>query len=291
MNNKSEKYQYIFILGAGRSGTKFLRDILDASDKVAIIPYDVGYVWRYGNENLNHDQLTPEMLNKKTIKFIKKILPKLVKKYNSKSKPSILIEKSVPNTLRPAFINEIYPNAKFIHLIRDGRSVTESSLRLWKTPPERKYLLNKIKYFPVENYKYAIGYIYNRFKKKISSDKFVPIWGPRYVGIHDDLKEQPLETVCARQWKQCVVISLSQLQNISKDQILEVRYEDLMSDTNKLKSICEFIGVSDIEKVTSYYEKNVNRSNLEKWKSNLSEHQKQIINTEINTLNRKLGYK
>jgi len=80
MNNKRQTNPVI-LLGAGRSGTKFLRDILDASNDIAVIPFDIGYVWRYGNENLEHDELTPEMINHRTVKFIKRILPKLTKRY------------------------------------------------------------------------------------------------------------------------------------------------------------------------------------------------------------------
>jgi len=290
MKKKIEKTP-IFLLGAGRSGTKFLRDILDASDDIAVIPYDVGYVWRYGNENLNHDQLTPDMLNKRIIKYINKTLPKLIKKYPKKKDAKIFIEKSVPNTLRPAFLNKIYPHAKFIHLIRDGRAVTESAMRLWETPPERKYLLNKIKYFPIENYKYALTYLYDLLKNKISPNNNLKTWGPRYIGIQEDLKNLPLEIVCSRQWKNCVETSLSQLKDFNNEKVLEIRYETLMLDSTTIETICEFLGISDSDKVKLNYESRVNRSHTEKWRTLLNNKQLKYINSEISELNGKLGYK
>ena len=58
----------VFIIGAARSGTKFLRDVLAASPEVACVPYDVNYIWRYKNENYPHDALAVESITKK-IKF------------------------------------------------------------------------------------------------------------------------------------------------------------------------------------------------------------------------------
>jgi len=281
----------IILLGAGRSGTKFLRDVLNSSDDVSVIPYDVGYVWRYGNEKINHDEFTPKMVNGRNLKFIKKILPKLVKQKSYYSKPYIWIEKSVPNTLRPAFINSIYPNAKFIHLIRDGRAVSESSLRLWKTPPEKKYLFDKIKYFPIENYKYAFSYIVNLLKNKVNPQSNTRIWGPRYKGIQDDLKTLPLETICARQWRKCVETSLLQLGQLDKERVLEVRYEDLMSNSEQIELICNFINIKDTNKVVKFYESLVNKNNLDKWCKNLNNDQLKLILKEIKIINNNLGYK
>ena len=280
----------IFILGAGRSGTKFLRDVLDTSSEVSVIPYDVGYVWRYGNEKTPHDELTPDMLNDDIIRYIRKTLPSLTKSYPKKPKAKIFIEKSVPNTLRAAFVHTVYPEAKFIHLIRDGRSVTESAIRLWKTPPNKGYLLKKLRYLPIRNYPYAISYLFNLLLNRTLSSKSFPIWGPRYNGIYKDLKIHPIEVICAKQWKKCVENSLSQLKDVNKGQIIEVHYEDLMLNSNAIKSICEFINIKDKEEVVFNYEKKVNRTHSKKWINSLDKKQLELINNEIKSLNMKIGY-
>ena len=280
----------VFLLGAGRSGTKFLRDILGASSNAAIIPYDVGYVWRYGNEKIPHDEFTPDLLNDSIKQYVRETLPKLIKKDPDKSNATILIEKSVPNTLRPAFMQAIYPEAKYIHLIRDGRAVTESAMRLWQAPPERGYLLKKLRYFPWKNYRYALWYIGNMIKGKLSSGRGQQIWGPVYKGLIEDVDSLPLETVCARQWKKCIEISLAQLSEFDQNNIIQVRYEDLMQDTKALESICEFISINDKNTVIENYGNKVIRTHTEKWKSTLNPEQLELINNEIATLNTSLGY-
>jgi len=280
----------IFLLGAGRSGTKFLRDVLGTSSNIAVIPYDVGYVWRYGNENVSHDEFTVTMLTNSIKYYIKNTLPQLIKNDSSKAEAIFFIEKSVPNTLRPAFLQAIYPNAKFIHLIRDGRAVTESAMRLWEAPPEKSYLLKKLRYFPWRSYRYAIWYITNIIKGKFNSGRGQQTWGPRYKGIDDNVEKLPLEVVCARQWKKCVEISLLQLSTVKQENLLEVRYEELMRDSLAIVGVCDFLAINDKNSVVAEYNERVVRSNVNKWKNVLSEEQLKLINEEIIKQNTQLGY-
>ena len=285
-----EQLTPVFLLGAGRSGTKFLRDILGVSQDVSVVPYDVGYVWRYGNESVPHDELSPDLLTDSIKAYIKDTLPQLSKKGDKKDSVNILIEKSVPNTLRPAFIQAVYPDAKFIHLIRDGRAVTESAIRLWQAPPERGYLLKKLKYFPWRNYRYAFWYIGNIIKGKLGAGRGQQIWGPAYDGIHEDVKSLPLEVVCARQWKRCVEVPLGFFDENKSKNVLEVRYETLMQDSAVLESICSFIGITDIDAIKEEYHSKVVKTHAEKWKESLSAEQLKMINSEIEELNISLGY-
>lgn len=285
-----EELQPVFLLGAGRSGTKFLRDILGESSSVLVIPYDVGYVWRYGNEEIQHDEFQPEILTQLIKTYIRNTLPNLIEKKSTKTSASILIEKSVPNSLRPAFLQAVYPDAKFIHLIRDGRAVSESAVRLWKKPPEKNYLFKKLRYFPWRSYRYAIQYVFSITRGVFSPNRAQQTWGPRYEGIDEDVANISLEVVCARQWKRCVETSLSQLSNINLDNQLEIRYEDLMSDSSAISRVCDFLEIKDKEAVVAAYEIKVDRTNNDKWKDALSQEQLELINNELGVLNAQLNY-
>lgn len=283
-----KKLAPVFLIGAGRSGTKFLRSLLEISQDVVAIPYDIGYVWRYGNESFPHDEFSSDMANEHVIAYVREMLPKLVR--NANANACYLVEKSVPNTLRVEFLYKIFPEAKFVHLIRDGRAVTESSVRMWTTPIESGYLLNKIKYFPWSNYKYAFWYIGNMVKRKFSSGQSNYVWGPRYNGIESDALNLPLEVVCARQWKKCIETSIRQLSSIPETQVIEIRYESLVSTDAELTRLCNFIGLSDVNTVIENFHLSVNVSNSEKWKNTLSGNSLVQVNKEISDLNARLGY-
>jgi len=272
---RENRQKIIILIGAGRSGTKFVRDILSSAPQVSCIPYDVGYIWRTGVESLSHDELLPEMLTEKNKIYIRKTILKIGRKTNPAA--NHIIEKSVPNCLRIEYVHKIFPEAKFIHLTRDGRAVTESAMRLWKKPPEKGYLLQKIKYFPFRNYRYAIKYILNMIKGVLVSGRGQLTWGPRYDGIDNDVSTKELIDVCAKQWQKCVSSSLGGLAKIPADYVFSIKYEEFIMDPRKVIELCQFIGIEDPDSIVSELANKVNKSNLDKWKDLLTKEEKELI--------------
>lgn len=248
MNRK----EYIFLIGAARSGTKFLRNCFSVSDEIEIVPYDIGYVWRYGNEKISHDELKPSNLNNKIKFWIRKTLPKMtIKKKNSR----FIFEKSVSNSLRVSFVEKIFPNSKFIYIVRDGRNVINSSTKQWRLPPNKNYLKKKIRYFPFSNYRYALWFIWNLVYSKFM--KLPTTWGPRYNGIEHDIYNLSIEELCSKQWSRCVNIAEEQLKKIDNKRVYQISYERLIVDISELKNICKFIGIKDSSNILNYYKENV----------------------------------
>ena len=289
MNKSISDLQPVFLIGAGRSGTKFLRSVLAESDEVATIPYDVGYVWRYGNESHPDDELTVDMLTPQIKKYIHKTLPKLAD-VKSIGKSRFLLEKSVPNTLRVNYLYKIYPNAKFIHLVRDGRAVTESAMRLWQTPPEKGYLFKKLHYFPLSNYRYAYWYLLNVIKGKLKGGRGQQIWGPRYSGIYEDLENASLSQICARQWSRCIEVACKQLASIPKNQVLTVSYESMMEGDDVICSIINFLRLEESKAVLDFFHKKLEPLNKDKWRGSLSKEDLHTFEKECaSTLSKFLG--
>ena len=187
----------VFILGAGRSGTKILRDCLGSATDVSCIPYDIGYVWRSGNESISHDELLPSDLTPEKARIIRSSISQLAKRASKAPDFSTVLEKSVPNALRPLFIKSVFPDAKLIHMVRDGRQVIESSMRNWESPSDTGYFLDKLKYFPLRNITYALWYAKNRLIG--GKTKNVRVWGPRYDGMQADANSMALVEVCTQQ--------------------------------------------------------------------------------------------
>jgi hypothetical protein len=79
----------------------------------------------------------------------------------------------------------VFPEAKFIHLIRDGSDVVESIHRQSLTPPDWKYILGKALSFPrTQAFGYGLSYAADTIRKTMSGDRVKKgSWGPRYQGI------------------------------------------------------------------------------------------------------------
>ena len=275
----------VVILGAGRSGTKFLRDLLVASGEVAAIPFDINYVWRYGNENSPDDALDPATLTPEIIGSIRATLARLAG-IKRKREARVLLEKTVSNTLRVPFVDAVLPNAIYVHLIRDGRAVAESSSRVWNKGPGGMYLLRKLRYFPWRNFRYAVWY----FRNMLRSGDQKRVWGVRYPGIQRDLETRSLLEVCARQWQACIGEAQAALAAMPVDRVLQVRYEDLISDDKTIRGVCSFCGIVDPAPVIDTFNSRVDRSNRDKWREKLTSEQIEVLSSGIGETLRALGY-
>jgi hypothetical protein len=218
-------YQPVFVIGAARSGTKLLRDIIAVHPQIDRVPYDINFIWRMGNEAIRHDELVPEMVTPKISGRIQHCVTRF-----SNNGP-FLIEKTVSNCLRIPFVAKVFPEARYIFLIRDGRDVIESSYRQWTALPDWHYVLQKVKNFPLLDAPgYALRYAIDLWRRLTARNhvRTVPTWGPRYEGIDRDVNELGVFQTCAKQWKISIQKAIAGLSVIPETHRTVIHYEDLV---------------------------------------------------------------
>lgn len=254
----------IILIGAARSGTKFLRDVLAAAKGVSAVPYDVNYVWRYGAEGLDHDVLDPQSLTPQRAAFIRKTLRSL-----AKCQPGdVLIEKSVSNTLRVPFVDHVYPQARYIHLLRDGRAVAESAMRQWRAPPDWSALWTKLRGIPLANIGYVAWFAAN-FVKGLASGRGSAVWGPRYPGIEADAAGASLAEICARQWVESETAATRDLAALpdANRRVFTIRYEDLVADESALRNLLVALDLPDHEAILKAYRAKLRPVEKDQWQA------------------------
>ncbi|MEL6682181.1 MAG: sulfotransferase [Pseudomonadota bacterium] len=224
----------IFIIGAARSGTKFLRDCLRADTRIAAVPYDINYIWRFGQPKCSDDQLSPLTLSPAQIRFIRRTT-----EGQARLAPGqILLEKSVSNSLRVPFVDAIFPGARYVHLVRDGRDVALSAIKQWSAPPDYRRLVEKLRRIPISSLPYVAWYIRNSILgRRKQSGSHVNVWGPRYPGIRADVASRTLAEVCALQWQHSVETARTDLAMLPQDSVFTVKYENLVSDRSVIAEL------------------------------------------------------
>ncbi|XP_015790257.1 protein-tyrosine sulfotransferase 1 [Tetranychus urticae] len=127
----SRSIPLIFIGGMPRSGTTLLRVILDAhpdvrcGEETRVIPRLLGYraQWMkspFESRRLQEAGITPEVLDSAISAFILEVVGK-------HGPPAQRLCNKDPFTLRSAvYLKKLFPNSKFIFMIRDGRAVVHS---------------------------------------------------------------------------------------------------------------------------------------------------------------------
>jgi hypothetical protein len=265
-NNYGES-NFIFLGGAGRSGTTLLRVMLDAHPRICCGPEwkllpifaqwyqtmtgPLAEVMRsYGNSAAD--------LQRHFRRFIEGLVENFLR---ASGKPR-WAEKTPHNVLCMVPLGEIFPKARFLHVVRDGRDVACSLLTMnWADPITQR----KVSY--VENIVNAACY-----------------W-------RDVVTE-------ARRQAQAPVLA---------GRVLEVRYEDLVLHTEAtLRRILQFLDEPWDEAILSYYTRDRSREPTEasttqahqpvtagsigRWRTDMTPADRAAFEAHAGDLLRQLGY-
>ena len=263
-------YESVVIIGAPRSGTNMLRDMLVELPGVGTWPCDeINYIWRHGNLRYPSDDFTPEMASPKVQAYIVKQFDKLAHVKNLDT----VIEKTCANSLRVGFVDKILPEAKYVFIVRDGMDAVGSALQRWTASLDIPYILQKARYVPLTDLPYyALRYLFHRMYRLISREKRLALWGPAMDNIDDLLERYTLMEVCALQWKACVDQAENDFTRISPENIIKIKYEDFVRDpVAEFARLAAFLNKDVPDTVNDYLRKNVRPNSVGKGRKALGE--------------------
>ncbi|MGD2072711.1 MAG: sulfotransferase [Candidatus Thorarchaeota archaeon] len=265
----------IIIIGAGRSGTKLLRRVLDKAPGTVAFPHEINYIWRFGNARYPTDELLPKHARPEVVSYIRNRF----RTWSNKNNQSRVIEKTCANSLRVDFVYKVFPDAHFIHLIRDGRAVVESACRRWKASPRIPYLLEKFRWVPIRDMPYYFLRFLNYQLGRFSGDsEAMNSWGPRFEGMDQVVREKSLIEVCALQWKKCVRASSNALNKVPQSQVTTVIYEDFVKNPiYVLKGFFDRAGLEFTDECEAYIMDHVSVSHIDKWRDRLNSEEMDLV--------------
>lgn len=243
--------QPVIIVGAPRSGTNMLRDVLTSTPGVTTWPCDeINYVWKHGNLDLDHDEI-PASRAHRTADYLRAQFDKRA----ATDGAGVVVEKTCATSLRVPFVAAALPEAKFIFIRRDGLDATASTMKRWNAEFDLAYTLKKVRYVPPTDLPRHLGdFVAKRVRQRTSGDarsaandlKVSTWWGPRPHDFRAIQRTHPLEELAFIQWQRCVEQSADAFADLDGGRVLEVRYEDYVADPSAGTLRClEFMGVGD----------------------------------------------
>ena len=234
----------VIIIGAGRSGTNILRDTLCRLPGFATWDCDeINPIWRHGNMRVDHDEFGADLARPDVTRFIRKAFEK---QWRRQGNPTFLIEKTCANSLRIPFVNAIFPEAKFVFILRDGFDVTVSAAKRWRGELEldgRPYFGAKIRHTPLGDLPgYAWQFLRARASMFAGKSDRLAYWGPRFRAMQGLAADTPVEVLCAHQWAACVEKADVDLNTLSPDRVLRLRYEDFVARPEEaIRDVLDFL--------------------------------------------------
>lgn len=144
-----------------------------------------------------------------------------------------VIDKTPPNMYRVGFLKAMYPDAKFIYLVRNKEDNVESLINAWCHPKKFKYLYRKyLGEASIENY---LGNVWKFF---IPAD------------YKDWMTGKTIEEVCTHQYENAHQAAERAFRLMAPEDYTRVDFDDLLFNTEaEIKKICEFVGVKYTSKM------------------------------------------
>lgn len=290
-SKQRNEYGPVIIIGAPRSGTNMLRDMLVKLPGFGTWPCDeINYIWRYSNSHYPHDEFPPSLATGKVKTYISNAFRRIA----DKQQAEFVVEKTCANSLRVNFVDSIVPDAKYIFIYRDGRDVVASEMIRWKAPLDYKYVLKKARYIPLTDVPYyCLRYCWHRLYRLFSNEKRLGSWGPRFNGIDEVLKTTSLAEVCCEQWIRCVKKAAADLDEIPGDRVHRICYETFVTQpSHELSRLIEFLDPDhkpsddEIQSMVT----DVTASNIGKWRKTLDKQTIDLIVPILQPTLKEFGY-
>jgi hypothetical protein len=252
----------VILFGNFRSGTTLLQKLISThSDVVAL--YEPVSLWLYADPGRSHDEFDENDATDRVKRYIRNEFLK----YQQQHENRIIVEKTPHNILRIPYVHAVFPEARFLYIVRNPLSFVSSVELKWQQPATRRRIVKRLKFTPITQlHHYLRRFISQQWNKRILRRKYLSVWGPRYKGIQEDLKTEDMMIVMARQWSRSSSKAEKDLAHFENGQVLRLRYEDFVQDPiSHLERICAHCGLQMTEAMATTAREMVKTDRKLKW--------------------------
>lgn len=255
----------LFIIGSPRSGTTILGKCIGEINSISY--HFEPAITKYFSNHIYNNQI-PHWYAKLIYRITYKILLKI-----HLDGDLTFAEKTPRNSFLIPFLNSVFPDAKFIHIIRDGR---DAALSHSKKPWLRADSVNS-------DLKEPGGFKYGPY--------------PRYWVEKSRYKEFEATTDihrCIWAWKRHVESALEATKNFGETKLLVINYSDLVQDSYKEGiKILDFLDVKNHDSEENFMKavSKIHDKSIGKWRSEISEKDLDLVELEAGELLYQLGFK
>ncbi len=213
----------IVILGAPRSGTTFLARLLELHPDTARTR-EARLTWRYGNDRRS-DELHPADARPEVVDHIRAQFAGRVGELGG----GRLVEKTPANSVRPWFVDAVFPDARFVHVTRNGWSCVPGIRDFWSqrgTGLDAKQR-SKARRRLAELHPRQAPFYAKELLRRVTGGRHTALYGPRITGLQDIVDEHGVLEAAGHQWRACVERAALFGRDLGPERYLELKLETL----------------------------------------------------------------
>jgi len=254
----------LILIGTHRSGTTWLGDAFSQARDIAYWS-EPRHIWEWGNWFRDDDVLTELDARPRIRRYIQRRFTRFAERRGK----NIFCEKTPANCLRIGFVMSVFPDARLVLIVRDGRSVLRSTEEIldrggarWQRMAQR---VAETRLWEWPAHLSRATWVTGKLR-----GQRVRFWGVRPPGWKQWLADDDPRVILARQWASSIGMALDGIARVPADQRLVVRYEDLVADrSGMLGSLVAFSGTADGERVVSYLERTREPHRANMWRDEI----------------------
>ena len=275
----------IILLGTHRSGTSWLGRLFEACPGT-VYWSEPRPVWMRGDPARDDDAIPVERATPDICNSIRETIQQRVQAAGGGQ----FCEKTPSNCLRADYVARVLPEAKFIVVVRDGRSVLRSSDEIQGQGINRRRLITRMREVPPWQWpKYApvafetLGA--KLFKRKLSW------WGPKPAGWRETMALSKGARL-GWQWSETLRAALDATSHFDQDRVFQFRYEDMMSSPQKtMAGLVDFCGFEHGQIMIDRAVQEADPTRIDRWRSELDPEVVQDARPQMEDLMDRLGYR
>ncbi len=280
----------IILVGTHRSGTSWLTRVFSKHPDLACW-MEPRYVWSWGNNYRPDDVLGAIDATPQIVQHIRRRFQQFVQQQGKVR----LFEKTPSNCLRLPFVYQVFPEAKIIHIIRDGRSVFSSASDILETgyyrPDKLKSRFREmLRETPIVEWPAYWPRVQETLVSKLLG-KPLPFWGPRPEGWRNWLGSHPKAVILAKQWAATASKAVADGDKLPSSQYFRFKYEHLINNPEAtIKAVVEFSELAHSQPFIEYFMSTVDPNRQRSWIDEISPDTLQQIRPYLEKTLNDLGY-
>jgi hypothetical protein len=275
----------IILVGMQRSGTTWMGRMLGEHPDVAYWP-EPRQVWSFGNWFRPDDRLDARHASP----LVRRHIRRTFERFTRAQSRSRFAEKTPSNCLRMPFVRAVFPDARILLVVRDGRSIIRSTAQVrtgkkvgWNRLRDR---LREARLWDLPDYVMRVPTLIDPVLGR--PQRF---WGVRPPGWRAWVEHDPPYTVMAKQWAASIRYAIDDGRAMDPERYLEIRYEDLMTRPKEIMGrVVDFFRLQRADELVGKVVAAVDPSREQKWRGELGEDVLAEIRPHIEPTLRFLGY-
>lgn len=277
----------VFIVGAGRSGTNLLTFAFNAESSDFVNLGENRYIWNFGQKDRSSDRRDASEVTPRIRRYLHRHFTMRARRFDGSA--TIFLDKTPSNAFRIPFVAEVFPSAKFIHIVRDGRDNLLSRSRQWKAQEPEEASAST----PMASISGRLRYLKSRFAtlqlllregslpyeripailSESLSRQVLPLvtgrpvmYGERLPGLDRLLAEEGVDAAAIVQWRESVLQAHADGNALGPNRYLELRYETFIQQpVVEWHKVLAFLGRAPTGTGDRYLSENVIARNSRKW--------------------------